>query len=322
MFPFCCYPITDNQRRSVRNQIHFLSKPEVSSCKIDNLHMNCSSEKSSKSAVKLPDFSVDTKSGQQTEYSEIIENGDPANRHRGKVIIKSYPTNSGSKSSLKLNKLPSMAWSSPKACLHNVRKRASNTSHAKGSSSNTISYAPVPMTNILPHIYIGSYDNAMDEVELKAEGITHILSLMGKNWPLDFVEQKAISMHDLGRTNLKGALQKVSKFMELGQQDENNILVHCQSGQNRSATVVIAHLLIHHNETLYSAHKRVKKLRPLVQISEGYAKQLLALEKEMFGTNSLPSDWMEREEVNMATGEVAYKHENVNSAQHRVMFDS
>jgi len=180
----------------------------------------------------------------------------------------------------------------------------------------------VPMTKILPRLYIGSYDNAMDEPQLKAKGITHILALFGKSWPVDFAKQEYIPMHDLGRTNLKVVLEKASKFMELGQQDGSRILVHCQSGQNRSATVVIAYQMMFQKETLYRAHKRVKSLRPLVQVNVGYAKQLLALERQIFGKNSLPCDWMERETLNLYKGEVVYKYENMNSTQHREMYDS
>jgi len=318
MFAFCCYPIADNQRRSLRNQIHFSSKSEFFSSSTDNFELKCSPEKCLESVV-LPNLSIDTKLLQQSYYPEIVEHNDPANHRRVTVTMKSSTTNSESELSLKLT---SLAFSPRTARLINIRKNISNTSLVKRATTHTITYAPVPMSKILPHMYIGSFDNAMDELELKVRGITHTLSLIGKNWPLDFVEQEAISMHDLGRSNLKVVLQKITKFMEIGQQDENNILVHCESGQNRSATVVIAYLLIYHNETLYRAHKRLKRLRPVVQINEGYAKQLLALEKEIFGKNSLPSDWMERGEVNMLTGEVAYKYENMNSTEHLVMFDS
>jgi len=211
--------------------------------------------------------------------------------------------------------------------LHRTRSTSldsSSTEESPSSTSESVIYTwePIPMTKILPCLYIGSYDNAMDEADLKAKGITHILSLFGKSWSVDFAKQEVIPMHDLGRTNLKVVLAKASKFMKQGQQDGSRILVHCQSGQNRSATVVIAYQMIYQHWTLYRAHKTVKRLRPLVQINVGYAKQLLALEKEIFGKNSLPCDWMERGEVNISTGEVIYKHENMNSVQHRVRFDS
>jgi len=178
------------------------------------------------------------------------------------------------------------------------------------SAITTDTYFPLPMTRILPNLYLGSYDNAIDGPRLKAKRITHIISLIGKRPPLDFVQVESIPMHDRGRSDLKRVLEKVSKFVKLEQEEGNSILIHCLSGQNRSATVVIAILMINERKTLHRAYKMVKTLRPIVQINEGYAKQLLALEKDLFGKNTLPSDWMERGQIDMATGEVNYKYEN------------
>jgi len=197
----------------------------------------------------------------------------------------------------------------------------SSTHRTMTESCTSSIKAAVPMTKILPHLYLGSYDDAINEFELQKKGITHILSLVGNNSPIDFVKHEIFPMHDRGRTELKSVLKKVSRFVNLGQQDGNSVLVHCQSGQNRSAVLVIA-LMMKEKKTLYRAHKTVKSLRPIIQINEGYAKQLLTLEKEIFGKNSLPFEWMERGEFNLSTGEVTYKYETVNSAQHREMFGS
>jgi len=183
------------------------------------------------------------------------------------------------------------------------------TSEARTSTGSVSStYDAVPMTKILPQLYLGSYDDAISELELQDKGITHILSLIGNKSPVDFVQHEIFPMHDRGRTDLKRVLEKVSRFVESGQKDGNCILVHCLSGQNRSAVLVIA-LMMKQNETLYCAHKKVKSLRPIVQINEGYAKQLLTLEKEIFGENTLPCNWMERGEFDITREEITYKYE-------------
>jgi len=174
--------------------------------------------------------------------------------------------------------------------------------------SMSSTYDAVPMTKILPHLYLGSYDDAIDELELQDKEITHILSLIGNKSPVDFVQHAIFPMHDRGRTDLKRVLEKVSQFVESGQKDDNCILVHCLSGQNRSAVLVIA-LMIKQKWTLYSAYNKVKGLRPIVQINEGYAKQLLTLENEIFGENTLPRNWMERGEFDVTRDEVTYKCE-------------
>jgi len=179
------------------------------------------------------------------------------------------------------------------------------------------SFVPIPMTKILPHLWLGSYENASNEAELREAGISHIISLIGHKTSAGFVQHEHIPMNDYGRTDLKEVLEKVSKFAMKGQQDSKNVLVHCHLGQNRSPTVVIALLMKNEKKTLYYAHKWVKERRPLVQIHPAYAKQLLALEKEIFGKNSLPPEWMENGGFDMTTGEIKFKYENMNSEQHR-----
>jgi len=292
----------------------------------DKMSVNYSAKNSS---AKASDWSWDKNLDKQTSWPEQKEDASPANDSRA-IAVNPLAQNSERKSYTEFSSAecsPSPVYHFNKARVNNVSLDSSSEQSMTGSPSSTttdsVTYTwEAPMTKILPRLYIGSYDNAMDEPKLKWTGITHILSLVGKSCPVDFVEQQNIPMHDLGRTDLKGVIEKVSKFIKLGQEAGNKILIHCLSGQNRSASVVIGYRMIYHKETLYNVHKRLKSLRPLVQINVGYAKQLLALEKEIFGKNSLPSDWMERGEFNLITGEVEYKHENVNSVQHREMYDS
>jgi len=183
-------------------------------------------------------------------------------------------------------------------------------------TSPTSSYAPPPMTKVRPRLYVGTLDDANNEKELRAKGITHILSLIGHKSSVKWVKHKHKPMNDYGKTDLKGVLKEVLVFMEEGQKEGNSLLVHCQSGQNRSATVVIAFLMMSCQKTLFLSHKELKNLRPVVQINVEYAKQLLELEKELFKENSLPSNWMERGSFDHTKLEVKYRYENMTVTQH------
>jgi hypothetical protein len=181
----------------------------------------------------------------------------------------------------------------------------------------TPSYIPLPMTKVLSTLYIGTYDNATNEEELKWNGITHILGLIGNKSSVNWVNHKQYVMSDYGKTNIKDVLNEVFKFMEEGQKGNNRLLVHCLSGQNRSAVVIISFLMMKAKKTLYRAHRELKKVRPIVQVNVGYAKQLLELEKELFGECSLPPNWMERQFDEIAE-EVTYKYEDLKTARHRI----
>jgi len=185
--------------------------------------------------------------------------------------------------------------------------------------SMTDSYSILPMTKVNSNLYIGNEENSNDEDLLNRNGITHILSLIGHQSSVGKVERKQYPMHDKGRSNIKDVLDEVYEFMELGQKDSNNLLVHCKLGQNRSAVVVIAYIMKKFKKTLHRAHRDLKAVRPIVQVNVDYAKQLLDLEREYLGNNSLPLDWMERE-YNEAANDVVYKHEDLSTLHQRLMF--
>jgi len=78
---------------------------------------------------------------------------------------------------------------------------------------------------------------------LNSNGITHILSLIGHQSSGGKIERKTHPMCDKGRSDIKDVLDDVYEFMESGQEEHNNLLVHCHQGHNRSAVVVIAFLM-------------------------------------------------------------------------------
>ena len=56
--------------------------------------------------------------------------------------------------------------------------------------------------------------------------------------------------------------------------------MHCQMGVSRSATVVLAYLMLHRDMSLMSAARAVRAKREIFP-NEGFLKQLCMLEKEI-----------------------------------------
>jgi len=185
--------------------------------------------------------------------------------------------------------------------------------------SMTDSFSILPMTKVHSNLYIGNEENSNDEDLLNSKGITHILSLIGHQSSVGKMVKKQYTMNDKGRSDVKQVLDEVYEFMDSGQKDNNNLLVHCKLGQNRSAVVVIAFLMKKFKKTLHRAHRDLKKVRPIVQVNVDYAKQLLNLEREYFGKNSLPANWMERE-YNEALNDVVFKHEDLSTLHQSLMY--
>jgi len=198
-------------------------------------------------------------------------------------------------------------------------KRFSWLAPLSDSSDTTDSFTVSRMTKVHPNLYIGNEEDSNDADLLNRNGITHILSLIGHKSSVGKVEQIQYPMHDLGRSDIKDVLDEVYEFMESGQNENNNLLVHCKLGQNRSAVVVIAFLMKKFKKTLHRAHRDLRKVRPIIQVNVDYAKQLLELERDYFGKNSLPPDWMERE-YNEAAIDVIYKYEDLTTLRQSLMF--
>lgn len=64
-------------------------------------------------------------------------------------------------------------------------------------------------------------------------------------------------------------------------QSGQGVLVHCQAGVSRSATVVIAYLMKHTLMTMTDAYKYVRSRRPVVSPNLNFMGQLLEFERDL-----------------------------------------
>lgn len=68
---------------------------------------------------------------------------------------------------------------------------------------------------------------------------------------------------------------------EEAHQSGRAVLVHCQAGVSRSATVIIAYLMKHTLMTMTDAYKYVKSRRPVVSPNLNFMGQLLEFERDL-----------------------------------------
>lgn len=68
---------------------------------------------------------------------------------------------------------------------------------------------------------------------------------------------------------------------EEAHQSGHGVLVHCQAGVSRSATIVIAYLMKHTLMTMTDAYKYVRSRRPVVSPNLNFMGQLLEFERDL-----------------------------------------
>jgi protein-tyrosine phosphatase len=71
---------------------------------------------------------------------------------------------------------------------------------------------------------------------------------------------------------------KVHTIISQALADNKNVIVHCAAGMSRSATLVLAYLMIENRWHYEEAYNFVKKRRPIIDPNIGFVKQLKALE--------------------------------------------
>jgi len=168
------------------------------------------------------------------------------------------------------------------------------------------SYKHYPMTKITDTIYLGSDYDASNEVALRKEKITHCLSMVARKWKKKRVsglfkyignkdiKRKCVPMSDTGCSNVVKLLEEraILSFMEESQKKNNKLLVHCQLGQNRSPTIVMAFLMKYHGLSFYRAWRKVKQKRVIVQPNKRYIEQLRNWDVYLNGKHSTPKEFL------------------------------
>nr|P0C593.1 RecName: Full=Dual specificity phosphatase 29; AltName: Full=Dual specificity phosphatase DUPD1 [Monodelphis domestica] len=146
------------------------------------------------------------------------------------------------------------------------------------------------VNEVWPKLYIGDEATALDRYSLEKSGFTHVLNAAHGRWNVntgpEYYRDMAIEYHgveadDLPTFNLSEFFYSAAEFIESAlQSDRSKILVHCAMGRSRSATLVLAYLMIYRNMTVVDAIEQVAKNRCVLP-NRGFLKQLRELDKQL-----------------------------------------
>ena len=129
------------------------------------------------------------------------------------------------------------------------------------------------MTQISNNLFLSGIDSANDIVQLKSNRILHILNLIGDLQPkpkFKELNNLILFVRDSASENIQGVMLECFDFIHKALSKNQAVLVHCQQGISRSATIIIAYLMLANDLTYLEAFAHVRFKRPIVSPNLGF----------------------------------------------------
>ncbi|XP_069555821.1 dual specificity protein phosphatase 26-like [Brachyistius frenatus] len=142
---------------------------------------------------------------------------------------------------------------------------------------------------VWPRLYVGDQHSAENHADLSMHRITHILNAahsQRRGQPEIYeamrITYMGIEAHDSCEFDMSVNFQAAADFIHRALSRGGKVLVHCHVGVSRSATLVLAYLMLKHNLTLVEAICVVKDNRGVIP-NRGFLRQLIKLDGQLFG---------------------------------------
>ncbi|OCH89205.1 hypothetical protein OBBRIDRAFT_732976 [Obba rivulosa] len=119
------------------------------------------------------------------------------------------------------------------------------------------------MDEVIPNLWIGDYASALDTEKLRAHNIRSVT-----------FSKLQLNIDDTEDTDVLPHLVSALTFIQAELDKQWGVLVHCQAGMSRSATIVAAYLMYSQNLDVDGALEMIKKVRPRIQPNDGFLRQL------------------------------------------------
>ncbi|KAI0002579.1 hypothetical protein BJV74DRAFT_765196 [Russula compacta] len=131
------------------------------------------------------------------------------------------------------------------------------------------------MDQVLPGLWIGDLHSATDVNALRTNGILSILTAMRGSFsiPETFIRRQ-IPLDDVEEADVLQHLIPSITFIQAELDKDRGVLVHCQAGTSRSATVAAAYIMYSQDVDTSTAIDLIRKVRPNINPNAGFMAQL------------------------------------------------
>ncbi|KAG5468260.1 hypothetical protein LSCM1_02238 [Leishmania martiniquensis] len=161
-----------------------------------------------------------------------------------------------------------------------------------GLPNITVNWNKLYPDEIVPYLYCGSLRSAQSQMVYRKLNITYLLTVGRQLVPVppEGGRHKIIVVDDIPGADIRTSFLEAVEFIEESQLQKKGCLVHCFAGLSRSATTVIAYLMMKKGMRLDEAYLVTKKGRPSIQPNKGFFDQLVELDKELYPEGRRPLD--------------------------------
>jgi len=146
---------------------------------------------------------------------------------------------------------------------------------------------------ISEHLYLGDRYAAYNKHWLQANNVSHIVNMAAVTCQCYFpgvFKYLSISILDTVSQDISQFFSACTKYINKAIASGGRVLVHCEAGRSRSATIVLQYMVTEYNMTLKAAYKRVKRARPIIMPNITFFSQLRKFERQCRGIESMALD--------------------------------
>ena len=126
------------------------------------------------------------------------------------------------------------------------------------------------------------YENGLMEGLKNAKIGQRVTTLLETSWMGSFKTPKYLRcpISDKPDSNIRAYFEEAHQFIKeaLSSMEENRVLIHCQAGVSRSATICISYFMAVESMSLEAAFSFVKVRRPIINPNAGFMKSLQEFE--------------------------------------------